>query len=145
MYPDLFFPQKLKTTISQPLTQVTNGDGSEVQSSAVTHTAAPASPAPPPAPVPAAPLTPALATPEEPSTHSLQQPATSTTETPVSVHTCRLKDTTSQVLKMFHHYFVCSLSGFSGAPCTKPPKHRRSEAQNHKWRSRWKAAQVSGT
>lgn len=75
---------KLKTTISQPLTQVTNGDGSEVQSSAVTHTAAPASPAPPPAPVPAAPLTPALATPEEPSTHSLQQPATSTTETPVS-------------------------------------------------------------
>uniref|UniRef100_A0A3Q3AXD7 Cyclic AMP-dependent transcription factor ATF-2 n=1 Tax=Kryptolebias marmoratus TaxID=37003 RepID=A0A3Q3AXD7_KRYMA len=52
---------KLKATISQQLPQVTNGDGVEVQSSAVTHTANP-----------------------ETSTHSLQQPATSTTETPAS-------------------------------------------------------------
>ncbi|XP_070770724.1 cyclic AMP-dependent transcription factor ATF-2 isoform X1 [Enoplosus armatus] len=52
---------KLKATLSQQLPQVTNGDGGEVQSSAVTHT-----------------------TTEEPSPHSLQQPATSTTETPAS-------------------------------------------------------------
>uniref|UniRef100_A0AAV2JXU9 Cyclic AMP-dependent transcription factor ATF-2 n=1 Tax=Knipowitschia caucasica TaxID=637954 RepID=A0AAV2JXU9_KNICA len=81
----------LQPTVSQPLPQVTNGDG-EVQSSAVTHTAAPVSPAP----VPAAPLPPPLAPPmgptlpspmaptEEVSAHSLQQPATSTTETPAS-------------------------------------------------------------
>ncbi|XP_055006489.1 cyclic AMP-dependent transcription factor ATF-2 isoform X2 [Boleophthalmus pectinirostris] len=77
----------LKPTVSQQVPQVTNGDV-EVQSSAVTHTAAPASPAPTPAPVPApapaATLPPALATSEEPSAHSLQQPATSTTETPAS-------------------------------------------------------------
>uniref|UniRef100_A0A3Q4HDJ7 Cyclic AMP-dependent transcription factor ATF-2 n=1 Tax=Neolamprologus brichardi TaxID=32507 RepID=A0A3Q4HDJ7_NEOBR len=53
---------KLKATLSQQLPQVTNGDGGEIQSSAVTHTAAP-------------------------SPHSLQQPATSTTETPVTVQT----------------------------------------------------------
>ncbi|CAN9497745.1 unnamed protein product [Ophioblennius macclurei] len=88
---------KLKATLSQQLPQVTNGDGGEVQSSAVTHTAAPASPAPTltptptPSPAPVAVLTPAPApaphlpaTTEEPSTHSLQQPATSTTETPAS-------------------------------------------------------------
>ncbi|XP_026151182.1 cyclic AMP-dependent transcription factor ATF-2 isoform X6 [Mastacembelus armatus] len=79
---------KLKTTLSQQLPQVTNGDGSEVQSNAVTHTAAPASPAPTPTPAPTAVLTPApaphLPTTEEPSPHSLQQPATSTTETPAS-------------------------------------------------------------
>ncbi|XP_040913352.1 cyclic AMP-dependent transcription factor ATF-2 isoform X2 [Toxotes jaculatrix] len=81
---------KLKATLSQQLPQVTNGDGGEVQSSAVTHTAAPASPAPTPTPTPAptAVLTPApaphLPTAEEPSAHSLQQPATSTTETPAS-------------------------------------------------------------
>ncbi|KAJ0005645.1 hypothetical protein NQD34_015539 [Periophthalmus magnuspinnatus] len=79
---------KLKTTVSQQLPQVTNGDVVEVQSSAVTHTTASASPAPTPASVPApaptATLPPALATSEEPSAHSLQQPATSTTETPAS-------------------------------------------------------------
>nr|XP_046259497.1 cyclic AMP-dependent transcription factor ATF-2 isoform X1 [Scatophagus argus]XP_046259498.1 cyclic AMP-dependent transcription factor ATF-2 isoform X1 [Scatophagus argus] len=79
---------KLKATLNQPLPQVTNGDGGEVQSSAVTHTAAPTSPAPTPAPAPATVLTPApaphLPTTEEPSPHSLQQPATSTTETPAS-------------------------------------------------------------
>ncbi|XP_042282662.1 cyclic AMP-dependent transcription factor ATF-2 isoform X2 [Thunnus albacares] len=83
---------KLKATLSQQLPQVTNGDGGEVQSSAVTHTAAPASPAPTPTPTPApaaaVALTPApvphLPTTEEPSPHSLQQPATSTTETPAS-------------------------------------------------------------
>ncbi|XP_044073125.1 cyclic AMP-dependent transcription factor ATF-2 isoform X4 [Siniperca chuatsi] len=81
---------KLKATLSQQLPQVTNGDGGEVQSSAVTHTAAPTSPAPTPTPTPAptAVLTPAsaphLPTTEEPSPHSLQQPATSTTETPAS-------------------------------------------------------------
>lgn len=85
---------KLKATLSQQLPQVTNGDGGEVQSSAVTHTAAPASPAPTPPAAPAAVLTPApasapapaphLPTTEEPSQHSLQQPATSTTETPAS-------------------------------------------------------------
>uniref|UniRef100_A0A8C6T9Q8 Activating transcription factor 2 n=2 Tax=Neogobius melanostomus TaxID=47308 RepID=A0A8C6T9Q8_9GOBI len=52
---------QLKPTVSLQLPQVTNGDGGELQSSAVTHTPAP-----------------------EPSAHSLQQPATSTTETPVS-------------------------------------------------------------
>ncbi|XP_029980494.1 cyclic AMP-dependent transcription factor ATF-2 isoform X1 [Sphaeramia orbicularis] len=83
---------KLKATLSQQLPQVTNGDGSEVQSSAVTHTTAPApaSPSPTPAPAPAPTATPApapaphLPTSEEPSPHSLQQPATSTTETPAS-------------------------------------------------------------
>ncbi|XP_013856862.1 cyclic AMP-dependent transcription factor ATF-2 [Austrofundulus limnaeus] len=77
---------KLKATISQQLPQVTNGDGIEVQSSAVTHTANPASPAPTPTPAPAVILTaaPQLPTTEETSTHSLQQPATSTTETPAS-------------------------------------------------------------
>lgn len=83
----------LKTTVSQQLPQVTNGDGGEVQSNAVTHTAAPASPAPTPAPVPASVVTapapvvtipPALALSEDPSAHSLQQPATSTTENPAS-------------------------------------------------------------
>lgn len=82
--------QKLKATLSQQLPQVTSGDGAEVQSNAVTHTAAPASPAPTPTPAPTAVLTPApaphLPTTEEPSPHSLQQPATSTTETPVSIH-----------------------------------------------------------
>nr|XP_061799460.1 cyclic AMP-dependent transcription factor ATF-2-like isoform X1 [Nerophis lumbriciformis] len=52
---------KPKGSLSQELPPLTNGDGSEVQSSAITHTAAP-----------------------EPSAHSLQQPATSTTETPAS-------------------------------------------------------------
>uniref|UniRef100_A0AAX7U318 Cyclic AMP-dependent transcription factor ATF-2 n=1 Tax=Astatotilapia calliptera TaxID=8154 RepID=A0AAX7U318_ASTCA len=79
---------KLKATLSQQLPQVTNGDGGEIQSSAVTHTAAPASPVPTPTPTPAptAILTPAphLPTTEAPSPHSLQQPATSTTETPAS-------------------------------------------------------------
>ncbi|XP_022597071.1 cyclic AMP-dependent transcription factor ATF-2 [Seriola dumerili] len=83
---------KLKATLSQQLPQVTNGDGVEVQSSAVTHTAAPASPAPTVTPTvtptPTAVLTPTpaphLPTTEEPSPHSLQQPATSTTETPAS-------------------------------------------------------------
>ncbi|MEQ2177717.1 hypothetical protein GOODEAATRI_006466 [Goodea atripinnis] len=79
---------KLKATLSQQLPQVTNGDGGEVQSSAVTHTVNPASPAPTPTPppAPAAILTPApqLPTTEEASTRSLQQPATSTTETPAS-------------------------------------------------------------
>ncbi|KAM3607422.1 uncharacterized protein V6R79_007607 [Siganus canaliculatus] len=77
---------KLKTTLSQPLPQVTNGEGGEVQSSAVTHTAAPTSPAPTPAPTTV--MTPApaphLSMTEDPSPHSLQQPATSTTETPAS-------------------------------------------------------------
>ncbi|KAM9448353.1 cyclic AMP-dependent transcription factor ATF-2 isoform 2-T6 [Salvelinus alpinus] len=68
---------KLKAVLSQQLPQVTNGDSGDVQSSAVTHTAAPAlapspslSPGPPPAPS------------EEPCPQTLQQPATSTTETP---------------------------------------------------------------
>ncbi|XP_034550263.1 cyclic AMP-dependent transcription factor ATF-2 isoform X2 [Notolabrus celidotus] len=83
---------KLKATISQQIPQVTNGDGFEVQSSAVTP--APSSPAPPPTPTPApasvpmavlSPLPPPQTpTSEEPSPHSLQQPATSTTETPAS-------------------------------------------------------------
>ncbi|CAJ1079415.1 cyclic AMP-dependent transcription factor ATF-2 isoform X4 [Xyrichtys novacula] len=81
---------KLKATISQQIPQVTNGDGGEVQSSAVT--AAPSSPAPPPTPTPAqtpapmvvlSPVPPPQPT-EEPSPHTLQQPATSTTETPAS-------------------------------------------------------------
>ncbi|XP_034429450.1 cyclic AMP-dependent transcription factor ATF-2 isoform X2 [Hippoglossus hippoglossus] len=84
--------EKLNATLSQHLPQVTNGDGGEVQSSAVTHTAAPPSPAPTPAPTPApAPTTAVVLTPvphqptiEEPSPPSLQQPATSTTETPAS-------------------------------------------------------------
>ncbi|XP_040057451.2 cyclic AMP-dependent transcription factor ATF-2 isoform X1 [Gasterosteus aculeatus] len=79
---------KLKATLSQQLPLVTNGNAGEVQSSAVTHTAAPCSPAPPPAPSPAPLRTPAAAAPrastEEPSHNSLQQPATSTTETPAS-------------------------------------------------------------
>ncbi|KAM6979241.1 cyclic AMP-dependent transcription factor ATF-2 isoform 3-T3 [Tautogolabrus adspersus] len=84
---------KLKTTISQQIPQVTNGDGGEVQSSAVT--AAPSSPAPPPTPTPApTPVPMAVLSPvpppqppitEEHSPHTLQQPATSTTETPVSM------------------------------------------------------------
>lgn len=85
-----FFSQKLKATISQQLPQVTNGDGIEVQSSAVTYTANPASPAPTPTPTPAPAViltaAPQLPTTEETSTHSLQQPATSTTETPVRTH-----------------------------------------------------------
>ncbi|KAM6955540.1 cyclic AMP-dependent transcription factor ATF-2 [Lycodopsis pacificus] len=78
---------KLKITLSQQLPQATDGNAVEVQSSAVTHTAAPTSPAPTRAPTPA-PI--AVRTPphppttEEPSPHSLQQPATSTTETPAS-------------------------------------------------------------
>ncbi|XP_068429070.1 cyclic AMP-dependent transcription factor ATF-2 isoform X2 [Clinocottus analis] len=78
-----------KLKLNQQLPQVTNGN-TEVQSSAVTHTAAPTSPAPTPVPTPApiAALSPApatsLSTTEEPSPHSLQQPATSTTETPAS-------------------------------------------------------------
>lgn len=82
----------LQSTVSQQLPQVTSGDGGEVQSSAVTHTAAPVSPAPTPAPAlvpvsapaPVVTAPPALAPPEEPSALSLQQPATSTTETPAS-------------------------------------------------------------
>ncbi|XP_041663718.1 cyclic AMP-dependent transcription factor ATF-2 isoform X1 [Cheilinus undulatus] len=83
---------KLKTTISQQIPQVTNGDGVEVQSSSVT--AAPSSPAPPltptqaPTPAQMAVLSPVPPpqppTTEDPSPHSLQQPATSTTETPAS-------------------------------------------------------------
>uniref|UniRef100_A0A8C6TBW4 Activating transcription factor 2 n=1 Tax=Neogobius melanostomus TaxID=47308 RepID=A0A8C6TBW4_9GOBI len=42
---------QLKPTVSLQLPQVTNGDGGELQSSAVTHTPAPVSPAPTPAPV----------------------------------------------------------------------------------------------
>lgn len=84
----VFCLQKLKATLNQQLSQVSNGDGGEVQSSAVTHTVNPTSPAPTPTPAPAAILTPApqLPTTEEASTHSLQQPATSTTETPVGFH-----------------------------------------------------------
>uniref|UniRef100_A0A667ZEL9 Cyclic AMP-dependent transcription factor ATF-2 n=2 Tax=Myripristis murdjan TaxID=586833 RepID=A0A667ZEL9_9TELE len=82
---------KLKATLSQQLPQVTNGDAGDVQSSAVTHTAAPTSPPAPTLPLtPTAAPTPApappshLAAPEEPCPQSLQQPATSTTETPAS-------------------------------------------------------------
>ncbi|XP_057707409.1 cyclic AMP-dependent transcription factor ATF-2 isoform X2 [Corythoichthys intestinalis] len=78
---------KPKGSLSQELPPLTNGDGSEVQSSAITHTAAPASPAPIPAPNPSTSLALASNLPpasEEPSAHSLQQPATSTTETPAS-------------------------------------------------------------
>ncbi|XP_061925908.1 cyclic AMP-dependent transcription factor ATF-2 isoform X2 [Entelurus aequoreus] len=68
--------------------QLTNGDGSEVQSSAITHTAASTSPAPIPSPTPSTSLSLApasnLPAPEDLSPHSLQQPATSTTETPAS-------------------------------------------------------------
>ncbi|KAM9805080.1 cyclic AMP-dependent transcription factor ATF-2 [Neosynchiropus ocellatus] len=68
----------VNATLHQPPPQVTNGGDVEVQSSAVTHTAAP----PSPAPTPPQNLTPAhLPAPEE---ASLQQPATSTTETPAS-------------------------------------------------------------
>nr|XP_061827575.1 cyclic AMP-dependent transcription factor ATF-2-like isoform X1 [Nerophis lumbriciformis]XP_061827576.1 cyclic AMP-dependent transcription factor ATF-2-like isoform X1 [Nerophis lumbriciformis] len=78
---------KLKAEGSQSQ-QLTNGDGSEVQSSAITHTAAFTSPAPIPSPTPSTSLslTPAsnLPAPEDLSPHSLQQPATSTTETPAS-------------------------------------------------------------
>lgn len=85
-HPDafLFSPQKPKGAVSQPLPQVANGDG-ELQSSAVTHTAAPASPsATPTQAVTADPqMVSHLPTSEEPSPHALQQPATSTTETPV--------------------------------------------------------------
>lgn len=84
----LFSLQKLKGAVSQPLPQVANGDG-EIQSSAVTHTAAPTSPSAAPSQAATADLTLApvshLPTSEEPSPHSLQQPATSTTETPVRV------------------------------------------------------------
>lgn len=81
-----FSQQKLKGTVSQPLPQVANGDG-EIQSSAVTHTAAPTSPgATPTQAVTAEPqIISQLPTSEEPSPHALQQPATSTTETPVRV------------------------------------------------------------
>nr|XP_057938345.1 cyclic AMP-dependent transcription factor ATF-2 isoform X2 [Doryrhamphus excisus] len=80
---------KPKGLQSQQLPPLTNGDGGEVQSSAITHTAAPASPAPILSPSPSTSslaLAPAsnLLAPEEPSAHSLQQPATSTTETPAS-------------------------------------------------------------
>lgn len=74
----------LQSAVSQQLPQVTNGDAGEVQSSAVTHTAAPVSPAPAPVSAPVVTAPPALAPPEEPSAVSLQQPATSTTETPAS-------------------------------------------------------------
>lgn len=76
--------------LTQQLPQVTKGTTGEVQSSAVTHTAAPTSPPPAPPPAPIGALSPApathLPTTEEPSPPSLQQPATSTTETPVSIH-----------------------------------------------------------
>ncbi|CAG09974.1 unnamed protein product [Tetraodon nigroviridis] len=77
--------EKPKGAVSQPLPQVANGDG-ELQSSAVTHTAAPASPsATPTQAVTADPqMVSHLPTSEEPSPHALQQPATSTTETPAS-------------------------------------------------------------
>ncbi|KAI4805563.1 hypothetical protein KUCAC02_010167 [Chaenocephalus aceratus] len=64
---------------------VTTGNVGEVQSSAVTHSPAPPSPATA-TPSPMADLSPAplLPSAEEPSALSLQQPATSTTETPVT-------------------------------------------------------------
>ncbi|XP_071063189.1 cyclic AMP-dependent transcription factor ATF-2 isoform X2 [Pseudochaenichthys georgianus] len=64
---------------------VTTGNVAEVQSSAVTHSPAPPSPATA-TPSPMADLSPAplLPSAEEPSALSLQQPATSTTETPAS-------------------------------------------------------------
>ncbi|XP_045560826.1 cyclic AMP-dependent transcription factor ATF-2 isoform X2 [Salmo salar] len=72
---------KLKAVVSQQLPQVTSGDAGVVQSSAVTHTAAPAlapalapSPGPDPSPVPAPPV--------EPCPQPLHQPATSTTASP---------------------------------------------------------------
>lgn len=70
---------KLKAVLSQQLPQVTNGDSGDVQSSAVTHTAAPAV-----APSPSLSPGPSPAPPEEPCPQTLQQPATSTTETPAS-------------------------------------------------------------
>ncbi|XP_077435152.1 cyclic AMP-dependent transcription factor ATF-2 isoform X2 [Vanacampus margaritifer] len=82
---------KPKGPLSQQLPPLTNGDGIEVQSSAITHTAAPASPAPIPIPTPTPSTSTSLGLPsnltlasEESSAHSLQQPATSTTETPAS-------------------------------------------------------------
>ncbi|XP_034043121.1 cyclic AMP-dependent transcription factor ATF-2 [Thalassophryne amazonica] len=73
---------RIKATLSQQLPQVSNGDGTEVQSSAVTHTAAPTSPAPTPVQAPSP--GPQLSTSEEHCPQTLQQPATSTTETPAS-------------------------------------------------------------
>ncbi|XP_061697740.1 cyclic AMP-dependent transcription factor ATF-2 [Syngnathoides biaculeatus] len=78
---------KLKPARIQELLPLTNGDGYEVQSSAITHTAAPASPALIATPSPSTSLAVDANVPppsEEPSAHSLQQPATSTTETPAS-------------------------------------------------------------
>ncbi|XP_077472584.1 cyclic AMP-dependent transcription factor ATF-2 isoform X3 [Stigmatopora argus] len=78
---------KVNGLLNQQLPALTNGDGSEVQSSAVTHTAAPASPAPIPAPTASTSLGLASNQPsasKESSAHSLQQPATSTTETSAS-------------------------------------------------------------
>ncbi|XP_061736186.1 cyclic AMP-dependent transcription factor ATF-2 isoform X5 [Nerophis ophidion] len=82
---------KLKTedSQSQQLPPLTNGDvESEVESSAITHSAASTSPAPVPSPTPSTSLSlapaPNLPAPEDLSPHSLQQPATSTTETPAS-------------------------------------------------------------
>ncbi|KAK6310094.1 hypothetical protein J4Q44_G00199750 [Coregonus suidteri] len=72
---------KRKAVLSQQLPQVTNGDAGDVQSSAVTHTVAPAL-APPPAPSPSP--GPPPAPPEEPCPQTLQQPAISTTETSAS-------------------------------------------------------------
>ncbi|XP_051938399.1 cyclic AMP-dependent transcription factor ATF-2 [Hippocampus zosterae] len=73
---------------SQQLPPLINGDSGEVQSSTITHTATPASPASVPIPTPSTSLGLAPTNPpptgEELSTHSLQQPATSTTETPAS-------------------------------------------------------------
>ncbi|XP_077472583.1 cyclic AMP-dependent transcription factor ATF-2 isoform X2 [Stigmatopora argus] len=79
--------EKVNGLLNQQLPALTNGDGSEVQSSAVTHTAAPASPAPIPAPTASTSLGLASNQPsasKESSAHSLQQPATSTTETSAS-------------------------------------------------------------
>ncbi|XP_037096355.1 cyclic AMP-dependent transcription factor ATF-2 [Syngnathus acus] len=76
---------KPKGSLSQQLSPLTNGDGGEVQSSAITHTIAPVSPASIPTPSTSLGLTSNLSpASEEPSAHSLQQPATSTTETPAS-------------------------------------------------------------
>uniref|UniRef100_A0A8C7HZP6 Cyclic AMP-dependent transcription factor ATF-2 n=1 Tax=Oncorhynchus kisutch TaxID=8019 RepID=A0A8C7HZP6_ONCKI len=70
---------KLKAVLSQQPPQVTNGDSGDVQSSAVTHNAAPAL-----VPSPSLSPDPPLAPPEEPCPQTLQQPATSTTETPAT-------------------------------------------------------------
>lgn len=111
--------QKLKATLSQQLPQVTNGDGVEVQSNAVTHTAAPASPAPTPTPAPTAVLTPApaphLPSTEEPSPHSLQQPATSTTETPVRIHTY-IRSGTGFGLQVIRIYYIHTILCYSFFP-----------------------------